>query len=52
MKLTIKNIQQHFANLYNALTRKPTKISTPAQARPAHCGNILTLLAHLCDMDD
>jgi len=21
-------------------------------ARPAHCGNIMTLLAHLCDMDD
>jgi hypothetical protein len=21
-------------------------------ARPGHCGNILTLLAHLCDMDD
>lgn len=23
-----------------------------ASARPAHCHNILTLLAHLCDMDD
>lgn len=23
-----------------------------ADVRPAHCGNILTLLAHLCDMDD
>lgn len=24
----------------------------PIDARPAHCGNIMTLLAHLCDMDD
>ena len=22
------------------------------EARPGHCGNIMTLLAHLCDMDD
>lgn len=30
-----------------------TSASAPAiAARPAHCGNIMTLLAHLCDMDD
>jgi hypothetical protein len=52
MKQIIKNIQQRFANLYNALTGLRARISTPAQARPAHCGNILALLAHLCDMDD
>jgi len=52
MKQIIKNIQRRFASMYNALTGVPNKHSTPAQARPAHCGNILTLVAHLCDMDD
>lgn len=39
-----------------SLARMKTMLSTPAaapiDARPAHCGNIMTLLAHLCDMDD
>ena len=39
----------YIAKLNVALT---APASTPIDARPAHCGNIMTLLAHLCDMDD
>lgn len=42
-------INAYIAKLNAALTA-PT--SAPIDARPAHCGNIMTLLAHLCDMDD
>lgn len=36
-----------------ALKAMITPAAPPAiAARPAHCGNIMTLLAHLCDMDD
>lgn len=36
-----------------ALKAMITPAAAPAiAARPAHCGNIMTLLAHLCDMDD
>lgn len=35
------------------LKARMTPAAAPAiAARPAHCGNIMTLLAHLCDMDD
>lgn len=37
----------------DTLRKMMTPASTPTVAtRPAHCGNIMTLLAHLCDMDD
>lgn len=42
------------ANVALATLRKMmAPASSPMVAtRPAHCGNIMTLLAHLCDMDD
>jgi len=42
-------INAYVVKLNAALT---APASTPIDARPAHCGNIMTLLAHLCDMDD
>lgn len=42
-------VNTHIAKLKAALTAPS---SPPIDARPARCGNIMTLLAHLCDMDD
>jgi hypothetical protein len=35
-----------------ALPHLQRAFAAPTDTRPAHCGNILTLLAHLCDMDE
>jgi hypothetical protein len=35
-----------------ALPHLQRAVAAPTDTRPAHCGNILTLLAHLCDMDE
>lgn len=52
MKLLIDNVRSSITRLYNALGIRAALQTAPAAAQPAHCGNILTLLAHLCDMDD
>ncbi|MDK6079686.1 primase-helicase family protein [Massilia varians] len=51
-----REVLPRFATINALLSRIKAKLFTPARAavdtRPAHCRNIMTLLAHLCDMDD
>lgn len=52
MKQIIKNMRADAIRLYNDLRARTTRQSAGLDVRPTHCGNILTLVAHLCDMDD
>ncbi|MFC5551780.1 primase-helicase family protein [Massilia aerilata] len=56
MKTITQLLRTRFAALRALLARIPALLQPtaplPVGARPAHCGNILTLLAHLCDMDE
>lgn len=51
-----RGLAASFETVHSALSTLKAMMA-PAAApaitvRPAHCGNIMTLLAHLCDMDD
>lgn len=46
----LTHIAKAFANILKPF--QSLQAPTIIDARPGHCGNILTLVAHLCDMDD
>jgi len=46
----LTRLAEVFANIIKPFKRLQAPIAV--DARPGHCGNILTLVAHLCDMDD
>jgi hypothetical protein len=56
MKAIAQILRARIAAVRTLLARLPALLQPaarlPAGARPAHCANILTLLAHLCDMDE
>lgn len=56
MKTITEILRSSVAALRALVASMSALLQPPAQAavdvRPAHCGNILTLVAHLCDMDD